>query len=81
MRGIHEVEADDARAWSAALAACVREAEAGRFAVPELHSSTLIRENMTLDEYRQANRGFTVQFFRSFAAFLAKGAFRFGWDS
>jgi hypothetical protein len=80
MEGIHEVEAD-ARAWGAALEACVRDMDAGGFELPALRSSVLLREGMTLDEYRQANRGLTVQFLRSFAAFLAKGAFKFGWDS
>jgi len=81
IQGLHEVEADDARAWGAALEAYVREVDAGRFEMPALRSSVLLREGMTLDEYRQANRGLTEQFLRSFAAFLGKGAFKFGWDS
>lgn len=36
---------------------------------------------MSLNEFRQANRGFTLQFLRAFAEFLSKGAFEFGWDS
>lgn len=81
IRGIHEVEADDARAWGAALEACVRDIDADRFTLPEVHSTWLIREGMTVEQFRQANRGLTVQFLRAFAAFLAKGAFKFGWDS
>jgi hypothetical protein len=81
MEGLHEVEADDARAWGAALEACVSEMKADRFELPVLRSAILLREGMTVDQYRQANRGLTRQFLRSFAAFLQKGRFKFGWDS
>jgi hypothetical protein len=81
IRGVHEVEADDAHGWGVALAACLGEVEARRFDLHEMRSSVLIREDMTLGEYRLANRGMTVQFLRGFAAFLVKGPFRFGWDS
>jgi hypothetical protein len=81
IEGIHEVEADGARAWGQALEACAREVEAGRFELPVVRSAVLLREGMTIDEYRQANRGLTIHFLRSFAAFLQKGRFEFGWDS
>jgi hypothetical protein len=79
-RGFHQVEADDARAWGLALEACVREVDAGRFELPAVRSAVVLRYGMSLDEYRQANRGLTVQFLRSFAAWLARGPFKFGWD-
>jgi hypothetical protein len=81
IRGLHEVEADDARAWGAALTACAAAVEEGRFELPEVHSVVLIRDDMTANEFREANRGLTVQFLRAFAGFMAKGAFKFGWDS
>jgi hypothetical protein len=81
MEDLHEVEADDACAWDAALEAWVRELAAARCELPALRSRALLREGMTLYEYRQANRGLTVQFLRSFAAFLGKGRFKFAWDN
>jgi len=81
IRGLHEVEADDARAWGQALEACADAVEAGAATLPNQPSAVLLREGMTLKEFRQANRGLTVQFLRSFAKFLSKGAFKFGWDS
>jgi hypothetical protein len=81
IRGIHEVDEKDAREWGEALKAALRDLEAGTFDLPTVHSSPLIRDGMTLNEFRQANRGFTPQFLASFAAFLSKGRFRFGWDT
>lgn len=81
IRGVHRVDADDATAWGRALEACVQAIDAGMFDLPDVQSPVLIRDGMTLDQFRQANRGLTVQFLRSFAAFLSKGAFEFGWDS
>lgn len=81
VKGIHEVEADDARAWGGALERCLEALDAGAFALPAVSAPALIRDGMTLDQFRQANRGFTPQFVRSFACFLARGPFRFGWDS
>jgi hypothetical protein len=54
---------------------------AGSFELPALRSAVLLREGITVDEYRQANRGLTAQFLCSFAAFLLKGRSKFGWDS
>lgn len=81
IRGIHEVEADDAQAWGAALEASLRALDSGNFELPVVNSSALIRDGMTLDQFRQANRGFTPQLLRSFAAFLSKEPFQFGWDN
>lgn len=38
IRGIHQVEADDARAWGSALDACVAAVEAGGFELPTVSS-------------------------------------------
>jgi hypothetical protein len=78
-RGINEVEADDARVGRGAAGAS--EVDAGRFELPATSSAVLLREGMTVDEYRQANRGLTVQFLWSFAAFLQKSRFKFGWEN
>lgn len=81
IRGVHEVEADDAQAWGAALDACADAVETGRFGLPEVRSAALVRDGMTLNQFREANRGLTIQFLRGFAAFMRRGAFQFGWDS
>ena len=39
------------------------------------------RRRLSANEYRQANQGLTLQFLVSFAEFMEKGPFRFGWDS
>lgn len=81
LRGIGEIEPDDARAWGRALEACLQALDDRAFEVPNVKSCSVLRSDMTLDEFRRANRGLTEQFIRAFAAFLAKGAFQFGWDS
>jgi hypothetical protein len=74
------VDADDPLEWAGALRRCLTAIDAGRFQLPKIHSSRLIRDGMTLDQFRQANRGFTEQFVRAFAAFMERGGFQFGWD-
>jgi hypothetical protein len=81
LKGLHEVEDDDARAWSVALARAVNVLESGQFHLPEVTQPALIRDGMDLNDFRRANRGLTPQFLRAFCAFLGKGRFKFGWDS
>jgi len=79
--GVHEVDDDDARAWGEALERAVDALEDERFELPETRQPAIIRDAMSLDEFRQGNRGFTPQFLRALAAFLGRGRFKFGWDS
>ena len=81
INGIHEIEADDGDAWSHALDECLRAVDAGTFNLPDIIQPALIRDGMSWNDFRQANRGLTPTFLRAFASFLARGPFQFGWDS
>jgi hypothetical protein len=81
INGIHDVDAEDARAWGQALERCLEAVDSGAFQLPDVKQPALIADGMDLNGFRQANRGFTPQFLRAFASFLSKGRFTFGWDS
>lgn len=74
-----QVQADDAAALAVALQRAIDE---DALAPPhmQLPASVLLREGMTNDEYKAANKGLTSEFLQDFIAFLRKGQFVFAWD-
>ena len=81
LKGCHELEPGDARVWALALRACVAAVDEGRCSLPAVRQPPRLVGGMSANEYRQANQGLTLQFLVSFAEFMEKGPFRFGWDS
>ncbi len=75
-----QILAEDAERLAVALAKALEQIEAGTFAVESFKHPTLIREDMTAEEYASANRGISSEFLKDFIAYLRQGSFVFAWD-
>jgi len=72
--------AEDAEGLANVLGKALEQVQTGTLAVEAAKQPTLIREDMTAEEYMSANRGISSEFLKDFIGFLRKGTFVFAWD-